>query len=602
MSQPILQLLYRLWFHISRLRRGQFALLLTLMILTSFAEILSIGAVIPFLAILTDPDRIFTHTTAQPIIIAFGLTESKQLLLFLTIAFGMSSLLAGAMRLILLWVSNRLSFEAGADISISIYQRTLYQPFSVHASRNSSEIIDGITNKANSVIYNIISPTLTIISSSFMLAAILAAMLSIDPVIAVAAFVGFGSIYIGIISLTRNRLLSNSQIVARNSTHVIKNLQEGLGGIRDVLLNSSQDIYCNSYRVADQGLRLAQANNAFISFGPRYAIEALGMMLIAMLAYYLTLEADGISKAIPVLGALALGAQRLLPVLQLAYSSWASIKGGQESLQDILEMLDQPLPYYIDQPSDKPMSFKREIELNQITFRYNSNAPLILNKLSLRIPKGSRVGIIGPTGSGKSTLLDILMCLLMPSGGTLKIDDQIVDLNNQRSWQAHIAHVPQVIFLADSSILENIAFGVPKELIDFKRVQQAAHQAQIDRTIESWPEKYETFVGERGVRLSGGQRQRIGIARALYKKADVIFFDEATSSLDNDIEHAVMQAIDGLSKSLTILIIAHRLTTLKNCTHIIELDDGEIKFTGSYQDLTNKSSVNFCFNSEWNQS
>jgi len=209
--------------------------------------------------------------------------------------------------------------------------------------------------------------------------------------------------------------------------------------------------------------------------------------------------------------------------------------------------------------------------LKQISFRYNQQSPWVLKNLDLTIAKGSRIGFIGATGCGKSTLLDIIMGLLQPTDGTVEIDDQLITAGNHRSWQAHIAHVPQVIFLADSSIEENIAFGVHKDRIDHDRVRQAARQAQLADIIESWPDKYLTVVGERGVQMSGGQCQRIGIARALYKRSDVIIFDESTSALDSDTEEAVMQAIEALSDDLTILIIAHRLTTLKNCTEIVEL-------------------------------
>lgn len=587
-TQPITQLLNRLWHHISRRRQKQFCLLLVLMILTSFAEIISIGAVLPFLGVLTAPARVFEHPATQPFIQALSLTEPEQLLLPLTIAFGLAAFMAGVMRLILLWASTRLSFSTGADLSISIYRRTLYQPYAVHCARNSSEVINGISGKANGVIYNTIAPTLMLISSSVMLITILIALLSVEPVIALAAFGGFGLIYAFIIRLTRKQLLADSQRIARESSHVIKSLQEGLGGIRDVLIDGSQATYCRIYRNADLPLRRAQGSNSFISTSPRYAMEALGMMLIAALAYSLSQQADGIGKAIPVLGALALGAQRLLPVLQQAYGSWSQIKGSQASLQDTIELLDQPLPDYADQSAAQPLPFKHNISLKQLGFRYSPQTPYVLKQINLTITKGSRVGFIGATGSGKSTLLDIVMGLLQPTDGTLEIDGQAVTPGNHRAWQAHIAHVPQAIFLADNSIEENIAFGVPKDQIDSQRVRQAAQQAQIADSIESWPKQYQTFVGERGIRLSGGQRQRIGIARALYKQADVIIFDEATSALDNETEQAVMQAIEGLSKDLTLLIIAHRLTTLKNCTQIVELSEGGIKRVGSYQDIVNQ--------------
>lgn len=556
-----------------------------LMIIASFAEILSIGAILPFLAVLTTPSRVFAHPVAQPLIQALGISSPGQLLLPLTIAFGLAVLIAGSVRLLLAWASTRLSFATGADLSISIYRRTLYQPYAVHVARNSSEVINGIVTKASGVIYGIIGPTLALISSSLMLVAILAVLLSVEPIISLVAFSGFGLIYGFIIWITRTQKIRNSQRIARESTQVIRSLQEGLGGIRDVLIDGSQSAYCQIYRSADHPLRLAQGSNQFISQAPRYGVEALGMMLIAALAYTLAQQSDGIARAIPVLGALTLGAQRMLPVMQQAYASWSSIQGGQASLQDTLDLLDQPLPDYADQPSAEPLPFQQRLDLNRISFRYSTQTPWVLRDLNLSIAKGSRVGFIGTTGSGKSTLLDIIMGLLTPTEGTFKVDGQEITTSNHRAWQAHIAHVPQAIFLADSTIEENIAFGQPKDEIDQERVKQAAGQAQIADIIETWPNGYQTFVGERGIRLSGGQRQRIGIARALYKKADVIIFDEATSALDNKTEQTVMDAIEGLNDELTVLIIAHRLTTLRNCTQIVELGDGSVRRIGSYKGI-----------------
>jgi ATP-binding cassette, subfamily B, bacterial PglK len=554
------------------------------MVCASFAEILSIGAVLPFLAVLTAPERIFQLPVAQPFIKLMGFTSSSQLLLPLTITFGIAAIFSGAIRLLLLWASTRLSFATGADLSISIYRRTLYQPYSVHVARNSSEIISGITNKTGVVITSLTN-VLNFISSAIILLAILVMLVSVDPIIALAAFGGFGLIYGLIIKVTRKNRLINSKRISLESTRVIKSLQEGLGGIRDVLIDGSQAVYCQIYRNSDLPMRRAQGNNLFVSSSPRYALEALGMMLIAFLAYVLARQPDGIAKAIPVLGALALGAQRMLPILQQAYGSWSGIQGSQSSFQDALSLLDQPLPDYVDQPVAKPLPFRQQINLTNLSFRYTEQTPWVLKNLDLTIPKGSRIGFIGITGSGKSTLLDIVMSLLAPTEGSLEIDNQPVTIGNNRAWQAHIAHVPQAIYLADSTIEENIAFGVPKGKIDQNRVKQAAQKAQIADIIETWPKKYQTYVGERGIRLSGGQRQRIGIARALYKQADVIIFDEATSALDNETEEAVMQAIESLGEDLTVLIIAHRLTTLKNCTKIVELADGGIKRTGTYQEI-----------------
>ena len=583
------QLLNRLWRHIGPRRRSQFGLLLVLMVLASLAEILSIGAVLPFLGVLTAPDRVYAHQAVQPLIQLLALEEPKDLLLPLTIVFGFAALLAGTLRLALLWASTRLSFAAGADLSMSIYRRTLYQPYSVHVGRNSSEVISGISKKTDHIIYNAIMPVLTLISASILLSMILVALLGVDPFVALATFGGFGTLYGIVISLTRKRLQVDGESIARESTHVVKALQEGLGGIRDVLIDGTQPTYCQIYRDADLALRRAQGNVIFIAQSPRYGMEAVGMLLIATLAYVLAQQPGGVGKVIPVLGALALGAQRLLPILQQAYSAWSAIGGAQASLQDALGLLEQPLPEYAAKPPVEPLPFRRHIALKQLSFRYGPQTPWVLKNLDLVIEKGSRMGFIGTTGTGKSTLLDIVMGLLPPTDGIMQIDGQPITTVNHRAWQAHIAHVPQTIFLADGSIEENIAFGVPKDRINPQRVRAAAQQAQIADIIETWPEQYKTLVGERGVRLSGGQRQRVGIARALYKQADVIIFDEATSALDSETEHAVMRAIEGLSVDLTILIIAHRLSTLKNCTQVVELANCSIKRIGTFQEIITDS-------------
>ena len=584
---PLTRSLGRLWQHISNRRRKQFYYLFILIVFSSFIEIVSIGSALPFLGALTMPERVFDAAAAQPFIKAAGLSSPQQILFPLTVFFCLAALLAGSVRLLLLWVTTRLSFAAGSDLSIGIYRRTLYQPYSVHVSRNSSEVISGISVKANGVIYSTIMPVLTLLSSGVMLISILSALLYLDPGIAILAFIGFGLIYVSITWLTRAQKIKNSQHIARESTQVIKSLQEGLGGIRDVLIDGSQEVYCQVYRKADLQLRQAQGSNQFLAQSPRYGMEALGMVLIASLAYALTQESDGVAMVIPVLGVLALGAQRLLPVMQQAYASWSSIQGGQASLQDTLDLLDQPLPDQIDDISFKSLKFDTQISLNQLSFRYSQTTPWVLEGLDLKIAKGSRVGFIGITGSGKSTLLDVIMGLLSPTNGHLEVDRERITLKNQRSWHSHIAHVPQAIFLSDGTIEENIAFGVPKHLIDKQRVVQSARQAQIALSVESWPNGYQTMVGERGIRLSGGQRQRIGIARALYKQADVIILDEATSALDNETEEAVMDAIDNLSADLTILIIAHRITTLRDCSQIVKLNHGRIENICSYSDLLN---------------
>lgn len=554
------------------------------MFVAALTEVVSIGIVFPLLGVLTSPEHALRHSLVRPFINALNITEPKQLLIVLTVAFALAAVISGIVRAVLLWAQIRISYAIGGDFSVGVYRRTLYQPYSVHVTLNSSAVISG-TSKANNIVNSTIIPILTITSSILMLLAVLIALVAIDPLVALATFLSFSGIYAVVVLFTKRRLAVSSQIISRETTLVIKALQEGLGGIRDVLIDGSQEAYCNIYRGADSRLRRASANVSIIGGAPRFGIEAAGMVLIAVLALFMAGRDEGIATAIPVLGAFALGAQRLLPILQQAYSSWTAIRGSGAALGDALELLEQPLPKNIGNPLPTPISFQQHIEIDRLMFRYANGGPMVLRGISLTIPKGSRVGIIGTTGSGKSTMLDIFMALLLPTEGKLAIDGVPITSENHRAWQAHIAHVPQAIFLADVSVAENIAFGVPPEEIDHNRVEQAAKQAKISQTIESWAAQYDTIVGERGIRLSGGQRQRIGIARALYKQADVIVLDEATSALDSETETAVMQAIEDLGETLTILIVAHRITTLSNCDQIIELADGKITRCGTYKEV-----------------
>jgi ATP-binding cassette, subfamily B, bacterial PglK len=578
------RLLARLWLHFSRRRRRQFAILAVLMVISAFAEVASLSAILPFLGILTSPDWVFKHRLVADFVRSSGITTSDQLLFWLTVTFGAMALIAGAIRMLVLWASTRLAFATGADLSSEIYRRTLYQPYRVHVARNSSEVISGITAKVSGAV-NVLYNSLTLMTSAVLLSAITVALLVINPVVALVSTAIFGVSY-GLISwMTHRRLRRNSELIASEQTQVVKALQEGLGGIRDVLLDGTQPVYCEVYRRADQPLRRADGNNNFIGGCPRFAMEALGMLLIAGLAYGLSRRSDGLSVALPTLGALAMGAQRLLPTLQQGYSAWAGIVGNRASVVDAINLLDQPLPSESMQAPPQPLPFKENIAFQDVRFRYGDEGPWVIDGLNLITSKGSRVGIVGTTGSGKSTVLDLLMGLLQPTSGQVLVDGRAIVSSSVRAWQRVIAHVPQSIFLSDATLAQNIAFGVSAERIDLSRVRQAALQAQIAEFIENRSQGYDEVVGEHGIRLSGGQRQRIGIARALYKQASVLVFDEATSALDNVTEQTVMEAIEALNRELTVILIAHRLSTVRNCDTIIELEAGRVVAQGRFEQL-----------------
>jgi ABC-type bacteriocin/lantibiotic exporter with double-glycine peptidase domain len=550
--------------------------------ISSFLEVVSLSALIPFIGVLTQPQKVYDYLLVKGFFEWFYFPNAHSLVLPLTIGFSLAALAAGGFRLLLSWVSIKLTNGIGTDLSIEVYRRTLYQPYKVHVERNSSEIISSITQKIAAATGMLLS-LMNVITSSTLFLAILVTLVLIDPIVAIVAMGSFGSCYALIAWKTRRRLLINGHLIAIEQTNVVKALQEGLGAIREVLLDGTQAIYCEEYKKSFMQLQQASGENNYINQAPRFVMEALGMVLIALFAYSLSFREGGIQEALPVLAALALGAQRLLPLLQIMYGNLTVFLGSQASLVEVISLLNQPLPADVDSPVPSPLQLHTEVKFENVSFKYQSNGQWILNDINLIIPKGKRIGFVGSTGSGKSTALDILMSLLEPSTGKVTVDGIILDSKVQRAWQRTIAHVPQHIFLSDATMAENIAFGIIKEDIDMDRVRLAAKQAQIAEFIEASKEGYFSMVGERGVRLSGGQRQRIGIARALYKQAKVLIFDEATSALDHQTEKAVMESIENLNRDLTIIIIAHRISTLENCDLIVKLEKGHIQYQGTYE-------------------
>jgi ATP-binding cassette subfamily B protein len=318
--------------------------------------------------------------------------------------------------------------------------------------------------------------------------------------------------------------------------------------------------------------------NGFIAQAPRFIVEGMGLLIVVGMALVLIKRDGGIGTALPLLGSLAFAAQRLLPLMQQAYLGWASTLTAGAMLADILNITSLPeAPQPSSTRTKGRLPFTRDLVFSKVSLTYRDNSSPALNDVNLLVRKGERIGITGQTGSGKSTFIDLVLGLLHPDEGSILIDGIELTDTNRTAWQKRVAHVPQSIYLSDASIAENIAFGAPKHAIDKSLVVAAAAQAELNDVIEALPNGYDTFVGERGVRLSGGQRQRVGIARALYKQADVLVFDEATSALDTETEAAVMRAIEGLGREMTIFLIAHRISTLEGCDRIVTINRGRLK-------------------------
>lgn len=581
------RLLLRFWGQLTH--RRQLALAFFLMLISGMAEMVSLAAVFPFLAILTNLDSVWSKPLAQQWATRLGITNPQDLLPIFTLGFVLVVVLAASIQSLSLWVNCQIAAKIGSDFSRRLYSSMLYQPYEVQIQINSSQRI-ALMNRDLNVVISALDQLLQMISALLIVVALVVTLLAIDWSVAFTVGVAIVLVYVAVMVGTKRPLQKLGLRKVELTRQFIQALQEGLGGIRDVIIDGSQSFYIDSLEKSDMPLRLMSAKAGFLIRFPRFVIEPVGIIVIALVAYLLVTQ-EGVASSVPLLGAFALGAQRLLPKAQKIYESWAFINNAKGSLKKILQQLEYYRPSSILQ-QPKPLRFEQNIIFSAVSYRYVNAYEEVLQQINLEIRKGERIGLIGGTGSGKSTLLDLMMGLLKPTSGQITIDGldlhDFQDSSRLQAWRASIAHVPQTIYLADSSIAENIAFGLPRDQIDMCRVRQAAKQAHIADFIECQPNSYDGLVGERGVGLSGGQRQRIGIARAIYKQKQILVFDEATSALDDTTEESIIGTIEELSDNITIIMIAHRLRSVMFCDRLVRLIEGRIDAIGSPDDVLAK--------------
>lgn len=584
-APSIFLILKRFWGVLPSKRKVQFFLLLICMIIGAAAEMISLGMVIPFLGSLLETEKFLQFELIKTINNIFNVETSNEFITLMTLLFCVVVIMASIWRVLLLKLTTSYAYATGTDLSAKVFKLSLYQTYEIHASRNSSEVISAVTRKI-SITTQALMHVLTALSVMFLFVFFISILLYLDPLTASISLTILGLFYTCISIIVKKKLFRNSEIESREQNKLIKIIQEGLSGIRELILENLQKNYADKFLNSDRPMRKAAGNNIFIGGSPRFVIEAAGIVMIACLALYFNYTELGIKGYLPILGALALGAQRLLPAIQQGYAAWAGIMGSRQSLVDSISFLEQKIATQQLTTKNK-ISFKNTIELRNVEFAYaNEEQPLFKN-LNFKMNCGEKVALVGSTGSGKSTLMDLVMGLLYPQKGALLVDSIQVDDKYIMSWRNIFAHVPQDIYLLDGTFADNIAFG--NNLIG--DINQAATNACIYDDIILKDEGMLSMLGERGIKISGGQKQRIGIARALYKNVDFLVLDEATSALDNATEAAVMKNIMNTCKNMTILMIAHRLSSIKNFDKIFVLDKGKIVSVGTYDELLNNCQI-----------
>ncbi|QNM83404.1 ABC transporter ATP-binding protein/permease [Sphingomonas sabuli] len=538
------------------------------------AEVTAIGAVVPFLALLANSGGSAAGSSIFRVFSALGATTEQQQLALATAILCSAAVAAAVLRIFLVRKTQYFANLFGHELSLEVQRRILFQPYIWHTGQNSSRQLAAI-EKVQLVTGLILQPLLSAAAATVLIAAVLVVLLQLAPLATIAAGTVLGVAYWIIGAAARSRLSRNSQLADEALERRTRIIQEAAGGIREIILDDSQARVVASFRAADLQFAHALADSSVVSIIPRYILESAGVVVIAIVALVMAERDGGIIAALPLLGALALGAQRLLPLVQQLFQGWSSVAAHSAMIDDLLGPLRLPLPGHTDNLPAMP--FAMAIAFDDVGFRFPGRDQDAVAGLSFSIPKGARVALVGRTGSGKSTSADLLMGLLDPGSGRITIDGTTLDDTNRRAWRANIGHVPQMPFLADATIAENIALSSEP---DTDRVRQAAKQAQLSDFIDSLPAGYATHVGERGARLSGGQRQRLAIARAIYKDAPLLVLDEATSALDDETERAIAGALDGLqARGTTVVIIAHRSSMIAGCDQVIRLDGGRIAGT-----------------------
>lgn len=574
---------------LSPAERKRAALLLVMILVMALLDMIGVASIMPFMAVLANPDLVETNaflSAAFRASVQLGVTTSEQFLFFLGICVFVLLVASLSFKALTTYAQARFTRMREYSIGKRLVEGYLHQPYSWFLNRHSADLGKTILSEVGTVISQGVTPLMNLIAHGAVVIALLALLILVDPKLTMIISFTLTGAYALVFLTTRGLLerIGQERVMANQERFTA--VSEAFGAAKEVKVGGLESAYTQRFAEPAQTFANHQATASVISQLPRFAIEAIAFGGMLLLVLYLMASSGSFESALPIVALYAFAGYRLMPALQQIYAALTQVRFVGAALNSLHADLMSLRPAHTNECSEA-IQLHNVITLNNVTYWYPNAKTAALASVNLSIPVRSTIGLVGSTGSGKTTTVDLILGLLEAQEGTLEIDGQPISEHNKRAWQRAIGYVPQHIYLADDTVAANIAFGLEAKDIDQTAVERAAKIANLHEfVVNDLPQGYSTTVGERGVRLSGGQRQRIGIARALYHNPQVLILDEATSALDNLTEQAVMEAVNNLGRDITIILIAHRLSTVRQCDQIYLLERGEVRASGTFEELT----------------
>ncbi len=568
--------------------------LLFLMLIDVFLEVLSIGIIAGFVSVISDPNILFNIGWLKPVLTTLDIKTSEDVLIYGSIVIIGTFIIKNSYLIIYEYIKSRFIYNRYKSISTRLFRLYMSVPYTFHLRRNTADLIRNVSTETESLAGRVMTPILQIVTDGIMTLGVIILLLIVEPVITLVTMFLLGGVSVLFLKATRSRANRHGKEALKERARMIQTVNEGIGGFKETTVMNRQSWFIKQFKSSANILSKAQIFQQISNHSVRPIIETFtisGMLLITLI---LLKQGRSMASLVSVLALFALSIQRLLPTINNLISQYNVVRYYTYAVDPIYNDLTKlKIQDKNTRESDNgnmyKIPFKNKIELSSVNYSYPGSSELVLKNISLIIPKGSTIGLVGTTGTGKTTIVDLILGLLTPKDGSIKVDGIDIQKNLQ-GWQRNIGYIPQFIYLSDDTMRNNIAFGLDKKEINEEQLISAVKVSQLYEFVERLPEGLDTYIGERGVRLSGGQRQRIGIARALYHNPEVLIMDEATSSLDNKTEKFVIESIERIKGNRTMIIIAHRLTTVKNCDTLYLIKDGQIIASGNYKELVEKIS------------